>query len=127
MKADTFLIKIQDDENLQGQELSEVCKHYKKLIWIFRLKESRDKLEIILLYGSKRKNLRLIKTISSSGRIYDVKTPYEGALSQILKDVMVKQLLEWIREWIESYMTESSCPKCQGKRLNEAALSVKRN
>jgi excinuclease ABC subunit A len=32
---------------------------------------------------------------------------------------------EWIRSWIENFMTDSECPVCHGARLNEAALSVK--
>lgn len=115
--------KNQDDENLQGQELSEVCKHYKIDMDIPIKEIARDKLEIIL-YGSKEK-LR-IKTISSSGRIYDTLRHYEGIITN-LERRHGETTSEWIREWIESYMTESSCPKCQGKRLNEAALSVKIN
>ena len=30
----------------------------------------------------------------------------------------------WIREWIENYMTELECPKCQGSRLSANILSV---
>lgn len=115
--------KNQDDENLQGQELSEVCKHYKIDMDIPIKEIAREKLEIIL-YGSKEK-LR-IKTISSSGRIYDTLRHYEGIITN-LERRHGETTSEWIREWIESYMTESSCPKCQGKRLNEAALSVKIN
>ncbi len=115
--------KNQDDENLQGQELSEVCKYYKIDMDIPIKEIARDKLEIIL-YGSKEK-LR-IKTISSSGRIYDTLRHYEGIITN-LERRHGETTSEWIREWIESYMTESSCPKCQGKRLNEAALSVKIN
>ena len=52
--------------------------------------------------------------------------PYEGVLTN-LERRHGETTSEWIREWIESYMTESACPKCQGKRLNDAALSVKIN
>ena len=30
----------------------------------------------------------------------------------------------WIREWIETYMTESVCPTCKGARLDDSVLSV---
>ncbi|MBQ9011142.1 MAG: excinuclease ABC subunit UvrA, partial [Bacilli bacterium] len=30
----------------------------------------------------------------------------------------------WIRDWIENYMTELECPKCHGARLNSSVLSV---
>ena len=115
--------KNQDDENLQGQELSQVCQHYQIDMDVPIKEIGRDKLDIIL-YGSKEK-IR-IKTISSSGRIYDSMRPYEGVLSN-LERRHGETTSEWIREWIESYMTESACPKCQGRRLNDAALSVKIN
>ncbi len=115
--------KNQDDENLQGQELSQVCQHYQIDMDVPIKEIDRDKLDIIL-YGSKEK-IR-IKTVSSSGRIYDTMRPYEGVLTN-LERRHGETTSEWIREWIESYMTESACPKCQGKRLNDAALSVKIN
>ncbi len=115
--------KNQDDENLQGQELSQVCQHYQIDMDVPIKEIDRDKLDIIL-YGSKEK-IR-IKTVSSSGRIYDTMKPYEGVLTN-LERRHGETTSEWIREWIESYMTESACPKCQGKRLNDAALSVKIN
>lgn len=115
--------KNQDDENLQGQELSQVCQHYQIDMDVPIKEIERNKLDIIL-YGSKEK-IR-IKTVSSSGRIYEAMRPYEGVLTN-LERRHGETTSEWIREWIESYMTESACPKCQGKRLNEAALSVKIN
>ena len=115
--------KNQDDENLQGQELSQVCQRYQIDMDVPIKEIDRDKLDIIL-YGSKEK-IR-IKTVSSSGRIYDTMRPYEGVLTN-LERRHGETTSEWIREWIESYMTESACPKCQGKRLNDAALSVKIN
>ena len=61
--------KNQDDENLQGQELSQVCQHYQIDMDVPIKEIDRDKLDIIL-YGSKEK-IR-IKTVSSSGRIYEI-------------------------------------------------------
>ena len=30
----------------------------------------------------------------------------------------------WIRDWIETYMRESTCPTCDGSRLGESAMAV---
>ena len=86
--------KNQDDENLQGQELSQVCQHYQIDMDVPIKEIDRDKLDIIL-YGSKEK-IR-IKTVSSSGRIYDTMRPYEGVLTN-LERRHGETTSEWIRE-----------------------------
>lgn len=113
----------QDDDNLQGQELAQVCEHVGIDLDEPLKNVAREKLDIIF-YGSTEPIH--IKTISSSGRIHESKKPFEGVLATLDRRYM-ETTSEWIREWIESYMTESICPRCHGKRLNEQALSVKIN
>ena len=111
----------QDELNLQAQELEITCKYYDIDMTIPIKEIEREKLDKIL-YGSKEK-LR-IKTVSSSGRIHDSIREYEGIITNLERRYMETQS-GWIRDWIETFMTESVCPKCSGKRLNEAALSVR--
>lgn len=113
----------QEEDNLQGQELAQVCAHFKIDLNEPLKNIPREKLDIIF-YGSAEPIH--VKTISSSGRIHESKKPFEGLLANLDRRYM-ETTSEWIREWIESYMTESICPRCQGKRLNEQALSVKIN
>lgn len=113
----------QDEENIQGQELKEVCKFYNISLDEPLKNIEREKLDNIF-YGGKEPIK--IKTISSSGRIRQSFRPFEGVLTNLDRRYM-ETASEWIRTWIESYMVESVCPKCGGKRLNEQALSVKIN
>lgn len=110
-----------DEENLQGQELEQTCKHYKIDMNEPLHKIPRKKLDIIF-YGSPDEIY--IKTVSSSGRIYESERKFEGVLTNLNRRYMETKS-SWIREWIESFLSESVCPTCQGKRLNKQALSVK--
>ncbi|MCU0105339.1 excinuclease ABC subunit UvrA [Acholeplasma vituli] len=111
----------QDDENLQALELQIVCKHYNIDMDIPIKDIEREKLDIIL-YGSKDKIH--FKLQSSSGRVHETVRIYEGVITNLSRRY-IETSSTWIREWIESYMTEQVCPVCEGKRLNKAALSVK--
>ncbi len=77
----------------------------------------------VLYYGSdvpiqfkfqgKNKNIRHDKTAHYEGIINNLERRYIETTSRFM------------REWIETMMTEKTCPKCDGKRLNKDALSVK--
>lgn len=110
-----------DEENLQGQELEQACKYYEIDMNSPLNKISRKKLDI-LFYG--KDEPIYIKTISSSGRIYEGYKKFEGVLANLERRYKETQST-WIREWIETFLTESVCPVCNGKRLNKEALSVK--
>jgi len=49
---------------------------------------------------------------------------YEGIINN-LERRYVETTSRFMREWIETLMTERTCRKCGGKKLNEAALAVK--
>lgn len=49
---------------------------------------------------------------------------YEGVINN-LERRYIETTSRFMREWIETLMTEKTCGKCHGKKLNEAALSVK--
>jgi len=49
---------------------------------------------------------------------------YEGVIVN-LERRYIETTSRFMREWIESLMTETTCSKCQGKKLNTTALSVK--
>lgn len=110
-----------DEENLQAQELKQTCEHYKIPMDKPLKNISRNKLDIVF-YGSPEK--LHIKTVSSGGRVYESERKFEGVLTNLNRRYMETNS-SWIREWIESFLSESACPTCQGKRLNKEALSVK--
>jgi len=113
----------QDSENLQGLELEIVCNHYNIDMDVPMSELSRKQLDIIL-YGTKEKLHFKLK--SSSGRIHESDRTFEGVINNLQRRHR-ETSSAWIREWIESYMSEKTCSTCDGKRLNQAALSVKIN
>jgi excinuclease ABC subunit A len=82
---------------------------------------SKEHLDIIL-YGSPDKIHYRLK--SSSGRIHEKTEYHEGLITNLDKKIY-RNHSDWIRGWIENFMTESECPVCHGARLNPQALSVK--
>jgi len=115
--------KNNHDENLATQEIEIVAKHY-KINLTKTMGELTPKERNILLYGSDEViNFNLT---SSSGRKHGKITHFEGVITSLNRRYR-ETTSEWIREWIETFMIESTCPVCQGARLNEGALCVKIN
>ncbi|MBN2300147.1 MAG: excinuclease ABC subunit UvrA [Acholeplasmataceae bacterium] len=113
--------KNNNDDNLSTLMLEQMCKYYKidMSIPISELSEEEVKL---ILYGTPDKIHFRLK--SSSGRIHENVDYYEGLINNLTRRYR-ETTSEWIRSWIENFMTESECPVCHGARLNEAALSVR--
>lgn len=74
-----------------------------------------------ILYGSDRPIAYQIT--SSSGRSYTRNEFIEGVKTMIERRY-VETSSSMSKEWYHSFMVESPCPKCGGKRLNPEALSV---
>jgi excinuclease ABC subunit A len=113
--------KNNDAENLASQMLEIVCKHYKIDMDTPISNLTKDEINIIL-YGSNDKIHFKLK--STSGRIHENKDYHEGVINNLTRRYR-ETTSDWIRTWIEAFMTESICPICHGARLNEAALSVR--
>ena len=110
-----------DENNLNIQEIETVCAHYGIDPYQPIREIPEDKLDIIL-YGTKEKIEFAL--VSNSGRRHEKRVKFEGII-QNLNRRYIETTSDWIRKWIESFMSESTCPVCKGHRLNEAALSVK--
>lgn len=52
------------------------------------------------------------------------KDRYEGVITNLERRYL-ETTSRFMREWIESLMSETTCSKCHGKKLNTSALSVK--
>ena len=113
--------KNNDAENLSSQQLEEVCKFYGIDTSLPISEIDKDKLNIVL-YGSPDKIHYKLK--STSGRKHENYDYYEGIINNLTRRYR-ETTSEWIRTWIENFMSESTCPVCHGARLNEAARSVK--
>ena len=110
-----------DENNLNIQEIETVCAHYGIDPYQPIREIPEDKLDIIL-YGTKEKIEFAL--VSNSGRRHEKRVKFEGIIENLNRRY-IETTSDWIRKWIESFMSESTCPVCKGHRLNEAALSVK--
>jgi len=113
--------KNNDDNNLSSQMLEDVCRKYKIDMNVPMSELSEEHMNIIL-YGSPDKIHH--KLVSTSGRTHEKYEFYEGLITNLTRRYR-ETTSDWIRQWIETFMTESECPLCHGARLNEMALSVK--
>ena len=113
-------INIDDTNNITYTELSTVCNYYGIRMDIPVTDLKRSELDIIL-YGSPE--LLEFNYVSKSGNTRNTKSYYEGIINN-LERRYIETKSNWIREWIEGYMTELECPKCHGARLDESILSV---
>ncbi|ERP31728.1 excinuclease ABC subunit UvrA [Chitinivibrio alkaliphilus] len=76
-------------------------------------KELSKKEQELILFGNKGREVPL------KGH----RKPYEGVVPNLLRRYKETES-EFIRSWIESYMSSKTCPTCQGKRLSKESLSV---
>ena len=113
--------KNNDTDNLNNAMIEEVCKTYGIDIHAPIFELPQDKLNIIL-YGSP--DQIHFKMRSSSGRVHEKVDYFEGVITNLTRRYR-ETTSEWIRTWIEGFMTEAMCPTCHGARLNTQALSVK--
>ncbi|RJX26341.1 MAG: excinuclease ABC subunit UvrA, partial [Acholeplasma sp.] len=113
--------KNNDVDNLNNAMIDEVCKTYGIDMSAPIMNLPQEKLNIIL-YGSP--DQIHFKMRSSSGRVHEKVDYFEGVITNLTRRYR-ETTSEWIRTWIEGFMTEAMCPTCHGARLNEQALSVK--
>ena len=86
-------------------------------------KEFTEKEKSIIFYGSDDEI-----EFSFQGKTSQIKHEkidyYEGVITNLERRYL-ETSSRFMREWIESLMAETTCTKCQGKKLNTSALSVK--
>ena len=119
--ADGAIKGLNIDANIAATELETVAAYYDIDLYAPVKKLSKDKLDIIL-YGSK---VPLeFKYTSKNGNTRNTVDYYEGVVNN-LERRYIETKSNWIREWIENYMVDTTCPKCGGARLRNEVLSVK--
>lgn len=111
---------IVDSENLEWQVFKTLCDHY-QIDMRKPIKNLTDKELSVVLYGSKEP---ISYSISSrSGNTFSRNDYIEGVASLIERRFM-ETTSQMSREWYASFMSESTCETCHGRRLNEMALCV---
>lgn len=114
---------ISSDANIDTTELTTVCEFYNIDINKPIKDYTRKELDIIL-YGSKDKIN--FKFVSKNGNVRYTNDYFEGVINT-LERRYIETTSSWRREWLETFMVESSCPTCHGARLNNLVLAVKIN
>ena len=109
-----------DDDNTMRTQLDTVAKYYDIDLDVKIKDLPKEKLDIIL-YGSK--DIMEFKYVSKNGNTRNARDYYEGVITN-LERRYIETKSTWIRDWIETYMTESVCTTCNGSRLNSSMLSV---
>ncbi len=109
-----------DTLNIYYKKLASTAEHY-NIDLNKSIKDLKRKELDILLYGSPDK--LHFEVNSKSGSILKSFDKFEGIITNLERRYM-ETSSGYIREWIESYMTELPCPVCNGARLNEAILNV---
>ena len=101
-------------------EIHAVSKYYDIDLDMPISKMPKDKLDIIL-YGSP--DVMEFNYSSRNGNTRTTNSYFEGIVNN-LERRYIETKSGWIRDWIEKYMVQSTCLKCDGARLNDSVLSV---
>ena len=113
-------LNLEDENSIYSTQMNTLAKFYDIDLDMPIKKLDRKKLDIIL-YGSK--DILEFKYTSKNGNTRNSKDYYEGVITNLERRYMETKS-NWIREWIENYMTESVCPTCKGARLDDSVLAV---
>ena len=114
------VINNSDDSNITFTNLYTACNYYNIDMDKPIKKLTRKEIDIIL-YGTN--DVLTFNYTSKKGNTRTTKGLYEGIITNLERRYMETKST-WIREWIENYMTELECPKCNGSRLSKSVLSV---
>ena len=112
---------IVDTENIEWQTFTILCKAYKIDIDAPVSTLTKKQMEVIL-HGSDKP---IKYTITSSGGNTYQRNDFIEGIKDLIERRYVETTSSWHKDWYHSFMVESACPTCQGKRLNEQALSVR--
>ena len=112
---------IVDTDNIEWQTFSVLLKHY-KISEDTPIRDFTKKQLHAVLYGS---DTPISYSITSSGGNQYVRNDYIEGVKSMIERRYVETQSAMSKVWYHSFMVESSCPKCGGRRLNEQALSVR--
>ena len=115
------IVTLSDDQGgIYYKRLKCVCDHY-KIDMDKPFKKLTKKEENIVLYGTTE--IIQFNYTTKSGNVYNQKDFYEGIINNLQRRYM-ETSSTWIREWLERYMIETTCTKCNSSRLRDEVLSV---
>ena len=112
---------VSDDNNITNTNIITACKHY-NIDMNKKVKNLTRKELDIIFYGTDE--LLTFNYMAKNGNTRTTTGKFEGIITNLERRYMETKS-NWIRQWIENYMTELTCPKCHGARLDDSILSVK--
>ncbi len=112
----------QNTNTIHFKQLEILSKHYN--IDLQKPFKNYTKKELDLMFYGSDEPLEF-KFKGKTSNIQHEKTGYYEGIINNLERRYIETTSRFMREWIESLMTEKTCPVCDGKKLNKAALSVK--
>ncbi len=116
-----FYKNIVGTENIEWQTFETLLKAYKIPQDVPVKKLTKKQMEIILHGSDKPISYRIT---SSGGNTY-LRNDYIEGVKDLIERRYVETSSAMTKDWYHSFMVESKCPTCSGKRLNEQALSVR--
>jgi excinuclease ABC subunit A len=114
------ILPLNPDNNIWWTQFKTVCNHYGIDMDTPVKNISRKHLDI-LFYGTKEKLDFNYK--SKTGNTRQTHDYFEGIIKN-LERRYVETTSNWIREWLNNYMVESTCEVCHGTRLQESILNI---
>ena len=108
------------DPNIYTTNILTVAQYYDIDLSV-PVKDMEEKDLNIILYGTDEE-INFEYTSRTGSKRYN-KDTYEGVVNNFERRY-IETSSKWIREWIDGYMVETTCPKCKGARLNKDVLSV---
>ena len=85
------------------------------------IKNLPKKVMDIIFYGSKGEKIKMTRKREYGSGTYMVE--FEGVINNLQRRYRETQS-EWVREELESYMSQVPCPECHGHRLKPESLAV---
>ena len=116
-----YLKNIVDTENIEWQTFEILMKHYNISLDV-PFKDLTDFEKDIILHGSKEP---IKYTITSRGLNTFNKVQFIEGIADLIERRYKETTSSFSREYYNSFLADIECPKCHGKKLSPAALSVK--
>lgn len=120
--AEGVFDKYANTESIYLQQVIQACQANKIDIHV-PFKDLPEEDKDLILFGTDQPVDFKIKSKSSQYTHHTVR-PYEGIIKSLERRYL-ETTSRMVRDWIETMMNDIPCEKCQGKRLSEAALSVR--
>lgn len=114
------VLNLEDENSIISTELRTVCDYYHIDMNKPIKNLTKEELDIILI-GSK--DMMEFNYVAKNGNTRNTRNYYEGVITNLERRYLETKS-GWIRDWIEGYMTELTCPTCHGSRLDDSVLSV---